>query len=323
MITVTVSEAAVLLGRSKSCIKKYIQCGKLLASVDDEDPRHRYLIPIDALPETAQEKWYAQHEDRRPVLSEIRPKSKKTGLPMKTSLEDFTQQQRDQIEMWEHILSDWQMGRSSEQDKDAFDTKYIAKCKNKYPGIRISRDILYRRWRIYKTGNLSGLVDNRGQYRKGKRDIPKPIEDAFMYVYLSDDALPIAKCYEATRLMIRKDHPELLSAMPSIDTFYRIVQSLPVPVVTMARQGQKAFNDRCGVFVNRLYDDMASNDYWIADGHTIDVISKRDDGSDIRHRLTLSAFLDARSGIYTGWVVTDNPCADATLLALRKGIMRY
>ena len=41
------------------------------------------------------------------------------------------------------------------------------------------------------------------------------------------------------------------------------------------------------------------------------------------HRLYLSAWLDARSGIFTGWYVTDGPGSQATLNALRKGILKF
>ena len=41
------------------------------------------------------------------------------------------------------------------------------------------------------------------------------------------------------------------------------------------------------------------------------------------HRLYLSAWLDARSGIFTGWYVTASPGSQATLNALRKGITKF
>ena len=37
----------------------------------------------------------------------------------------------------------------------------------------------------------------------------------------------------------------------------------------------------------------------------------------------MTAFLDARSGIFTGFHITYNPCSEATLIALRKGILKY
>ncbi|MEG2929643.1 MAG: transposase, partial [Oscillospiraceae bacterium] len=41
------------------------------------------------------------------------------------------------------------------------------------------------------------------------------------------------------------------------------------------------------------------------------------------HRIYLTAFMDARSGIFTGYYVTTAPSSYATLLALRKGILEY
>ena len=38
---------------------------------------------------------------------------------------------------------------------------------------------------------------------------------------------------------------------------------------------------------------------------------------------TLQRFFDARSGIFTGCYVTSAPSSQATLIALRKGIMKY
>ena len=52
-----------------------------------------------------------------------------------------------------------------------------------------------------------------------------------------------------------------------------------------------------------------------------DVMVKDKDGK--LHRPYLTAFLDARSGIFTGFYVTYNPSSEATLIALRRGILEY
>lgn len=65
---------------------------------------------------------------------------------------------------------------------------------------------------------------------------------------------------------------------------------------------------------------MESNEWWIADNHKFDVMTT--DGK-TTHRLYLTAFMDARSGILTDIYVTNNPSSQATLIALRKGIMEY
>lgn len=65
---------------------------------------------------------------------------------------------------------------------------------------------------------------------------------------------------------------------------------------------------------------MESNEWWIADNHKFDVMTT--DGK-TTHRLYLTAFMDARSGILTDIYVTNNLSSQATLIALRKGIMEY
>jgi hypothetical protein len=71
----------------------------------------------------------------------------------------------------------------------------------------------------------------------------------------------------------------------------------------------------------RLYDNLHANDVWIADNHTLDIHSISSDGS--THRLYITAFIDAKSGVITGYNITENPCVQSTILALRHGIKRF
>ena len=87
------------------------------------------------------------------------------------------------------------------------------------------------------------------------------------------------------------------------------------------RDGEKAFNDRCLPYMVRMYDELEANECWIADNHTFDVQTLDDEGK--IHRLYLTAFLDAKSGVLTGWNITDTPNSWSTILALRHGISRF
>ena len=74
------------------------------------------------------------------------------------------------------------------------------------------------------------------------------------------------RCYEYTKMWAREDFPDLVADMPSYTTFYRRIQSdIPEAVEVLGRQGEKAFRDRCAPYIKRTYDDMASNEWWIAD----------------------------------------------------------
>ena len=91
--------------------------------------------------------------------------------------------------------------------------------------------------------------------------------------------------------------------------------------MVLGRYGEKAYDDRCAPYIKRVYDNLLPNDVWIADNHTFDVMLQNEDGETFR--LYLTAFLDARTGIFTGIYITDAPSSQASILALRNGIMKY
>ena len=320
----SVKDVAELRGCSAQYIRKSINNGSIRADKQiSGNGGKQYRIPLSELEPSLQRRWYQKHEREMPLELRKAKAAKSPPAPGKT-MEELSADEREEAAMWIRILEDWQAYRAGCSGSRAeADTEYIAKARQEHPDIRISYDILQRKLRAHKAGSVEGLVDKRGAWKRGTTSMDKDIADLFTYWYWDEHNFTISKCRELTVNALKLEHPELVDKVPSYDVLYRYTKTLPMAVCELARGGEKAHNDRCGVFVDRLYDDMLPNDYWIADGHTIDVISKADDGTEKRHRLTLSAFLDARSGIYVGWVVTDNPCSDATLLALRKAILRY
>ena len=69
-----------------------------------------------------------------------------------------------------------------------------------------------------------------------------------------------------------------------------------------------------------MYEDLESNDIWVADNHTFDIMIEKE-GKAVRVYLT--AFMDVRSRKMTGWCVTDAPSSDATIYALKRGCERF
>lgn len=169
---------------------------------------------------------------------------------------------------------------------------------------------------------MAGLTDKRGKWRKGTSDIHETVWQAFLYYYLDEGQHTIQKCLEYTKMWIREKQPELYTDIPSYSSFYRkLNRDIPEGVKVLGREGHKAYNDRCAPYIRRIYEDIASNEWWIADNHTFDVIVVDKNGK--QHRPYLTAFMDARSGILTGYYITYNPSSEATLIALRKGILEY
>ncbi len=312
----TIKEAAELKGCSTQYLRKAALSGTVKAKKELNDKnRPQYLIPLSALDTKLQLKYQKSH---RLELSE---QQKTDGTQSKT-IEELNEQQRNQVNTWLLIIENWQSYRNQYKGSKAeADKAYIALVSEKYPDIKITYDILQRKYNAIRKGDKVALADGRGYTRKGASSIPATVWDAFLYYYLDERQYPVKKCYEYTKLWTREEQPHLLEQIPSYATFCRHIENdITEGLKTLGRYGDKAFKDRYAPYIKRLYDNMESNEWWIADNHTFDVMTT--DGK-TTHRLYLTAFMDARSGILTGIYVTNNPSSQATLIALRKGIMEY
>lgn len=310
----TIKEAAELKGCSTQYLQKAALNGSIMAKKELNDKnRPQYLIPLSALDAKLQLKYQKAHGL---VLPE-----EEVDISSRT-IEELNEQQRNQINTWLLIIENWQSFRNQYKGSKAkADKAYIALASEKYPDIKITYDILQRKYNAIRKGDKVALADGRGYTRKGASCIPSAVWDAFLYYYLDERQYPVKKCYEYTKLWTREEQPHLLEQIPSYSTFCRHIENdITEGLKTLGRYGEKAFKDRYAPYIKRLYDNMESNEWWIADNHTFDVMTT--DGK-TTHRLYLTAFMDARSGILTGIYVTNNPSSQATLIALRKGIMEY
>lgn len=319
MIYLTAKEVADIRGCSERYIKMLINSGSLQGNeTTNKNNRKKYLIPLNELTDAEQLKYYKSHaiaipEDLLPVRKSERPHKE---------FDEFSATQREEIAEWIRILNAWdEYCATSKLQKVAATEKFVELQKVANPDLNISKGILYRKKKALKADDLAGLLDNRGSWKKGTSSIPEEVWQCFLSFYLDEAQHPIQACYEYTEMWIKREAPQLLP-LPAYASFYRKVQTaIPKPVEIMGRQGMKAFRDRCAPYIRRTYEGMASNEWWIADNHTFDVQTKGENGS--IHRLYLTAFFDARSGIFTGCYVTDAPSSQATLIALRKGIVKY
>lgn len=320
MLYITVQEFSNFRGYTPRYIKRLITNGVILAKETLNDyNRKKYLIPITELTEAEQLRYYRSIGAEAP--EELTPKKRSEPRKHKT-MEEFSALEREEIADWIRIIREWEeYCAKSKLQKVAATDKFVQLQQAVNPNIKISKGILYRKKKALKGHDLAGLLDNRGAWRKGTSSIPDVAWECFMSFYLDEAQHPIAACLEYTEMWLRQEAPQYLP-LPSYASFYRRVQNeIPEPLEIMGRQGMKAFRDRCAPYIQRTYENMVSNEWWIADNHTFDVMTADSDGK--VHRLYLTAFFDARSGIFTGCYVTSAPSSQATLIALRKGILKY
>lgn len=319
MITVSIKEAAEL----KGCSQQYLQKQALSKQINaltqvTKNGRKKYMIPLTELSETEQIRYYREHNIELP--KELTKQKAKT-VQRSTDLESYTADQREEMALWRKILEEWDTYLSSHDSRTEATKEFARIADEKYPEIKVSVGILYRKKRAFRDHGICGLVDLRGGHNKGSSIIPSIVWNTFLSFWLDQAKMPAAKCYEYTECVIRDECPELLP-LASYNTFTRHIKSdISLAVKTMGREGDKAFKDRCAPYIKRIYDDLESNDIWFGDNHTLDIESLDKNGR--LHRLHMSTFQDARSGIIVGFVLSDGNTGQTTLLSLRKSIINF
>lgn len=314
METLTLQELAELKGCHRVRIQQLVTEG-FYKSVQVKNSRGRlvHAIPLDQLTEEEQQKYYQS----KGILN--------TNIEVQNAekLEFMSTKEREECVFWENVINEWQSFRNKEnvRNKSEVDELFITKMKLEHPELNISTSILYRKFKALKNGDLEGLIDKRGKAKKGYTKIDEHVWQVFLSFLLDQAKHPLRKCYQYTQLYIQDTAPELYEDIPAYCTFTRHVKAdIPDAILTLGRDGDKAFDDRCAPYIRRTYDNMDSNDYWIGDNHTIDVIVG--DGEKT-FRLYLTAFMDARSGIMTCIYITDTPSSQASIYSLRRGIKKY
>ena len=332
----TVKEVAELKGCSEQYIKRQAKNGILLAelTVNPATNKTRYMIPLTALPEQLQEKWYKKQRTAAGVLpesSEPEPEqsaktSNKYGLKAaKRPFESFSEAEREQIHFWIDLLEQWQAERSSRKDKTEFDKVFVAHQKYLHADLNISTSILYRKYAAYKDECYEGLLDGRGGWNRGASKIE---EDSifwrcFLQLYLNDSNPVVSQCYRSMTAYIQVEHPELAADIPAESCFRRKLKTIPFAVLEYTRKGEKAMHDHCVPYGERMQDDIHANDIWVMDNYTFDVIVRVNETTTKTKRMYLTTVLDVKSSVLVGYNITDSPDSQSTTDALRFAMLRY
>lgn len=323
----TVKEVAELKGCSGSYINRLAKSGKLTSITENntQNGQSCYLFPVSSLPDDLRAKYYGRLKTDSGILPETIDKpapAKKAKVKRILTFEECSEEQRRAVNTWTTILNEWQAQRAGYQNKTQFDSLYVGKCQLEHPELQVSTDILYRKWKAYKENDLAGILGLRGAWNKGASTIPEMVWQAFLWFWLDENRPPLSSCYRCTIDWTEEFYPELIHDIPTERSFRRRVQTdVTKAIKELGRNGEKAFSDRCMPYIMRMYDTLQPNDVWIADNHTLDIQSL--DGNGEKHRLYLTAFLDAKSGVLVGWNITETVDSQSTILALRHGIMRF
>ena len=185
----TMKEVAELKKCSWQNIQRLIKSGNLEFIEEFScKGRPKYLIPVSALPENLQEKYYKKQKANAGLLPEQKQEAKpEKPKPPQRTFGQLSDEERQQVTEWTEILKEWQTIRSQYPSKTEFDKLYVDKCQLEHPDTKISISILYRKWAAYREGDIESLLDRRGTWSRGTSTIPELVWNAFLCWWLDEN----------------------------------------------------------------------------------------------------------------------------------------
>ncbi len=315
----TVKQLAEIKGCTERYIRNCITKGKMEAiqiegKVGGNAGTH-YNIPLSKLDEKVQLK-YKRYLKKLQKEAEKKVLEQETEEQQSKTIADLTEKEKQNAIFWRKLLESWQSYRGKEADKEKADNIFIQVMNVQNEGLHLSRRTLYRKWNTYIMEGEAALADGRGKHGNHNYKMTKEIFDVFEYYYLNENKPSIKQCMRETALYFEGQEIEL----PCYSTFKRSVEKMPKAIKMYFREREKVFIDKCAPYIKRMYEDLESNDIWVADNHTFDIMVEKE-GKPVRVYLT--AFMDVRSRKMMGWCVTDAPSSDATIYALKKGCEKF
>ena len=310
----TVKQLAEIKGCTERYIRNCITKGKMEAiqktGLSTGQGGMEYRIPLSKLDEKVQLKYkrYLKKQQKE-VEKQVQEQQNKT-------IADLTEKEKQNVMFWRKLLESWQSYRGKEADKEKADNEFIKVMNVQNEGLHLSRRTLYRKWNTYIMEGEAALADGRGKHGNHNYKMTKEIFDVFEYYYLNENKPSIKQCMRETELYFEGQEIEL----PCYSTFKRSVEKIPKAIKMYFREREKVFIDKCAPYIKRMYEDLESNDIWVADNHTFDIMVEKEGKP---ARVYLTAFMDVRSRKMMGWCVTDAPSSDATIYALKKGCEKF
>lgn len=285
--------------------------------------KDRVYVAFDCLSDKAQKRYRKLMRDKiDESIEELIAEAEPTEVQ---SIEELTEEQRNQAQFWQSILNEWQSFRSEQKrsggDYAGADEQFVELLKNRYPAMNFTVKTLYRKRKNYKEKGICALADMRGLHSKGKSTIDPQLWDIFESLWLDENQRTASLCYQLTKIWAEKNIEGWDGKIQSLSTFIRHIQNIPLPVQIYFREGDKACEDKAMPYIIRRYDNLESNDIWVGDNHTLDFMVRDEKGE--LHRYYITTYLDVKSRKIMACYVTANPDSNSNLYAMRRGFERY
>jgi hypothetical protein len=242
-------------------------------------------IALESLPAEAQARYRGEQEEKdRSILLKI-PKTK-----------------RDPAYHKEYVLQQYYEFAANYPNSDYLEAFLKYHNEELYPEQQITRRQLTSWNKAYKEKGIAGIIDGRGGSNKGKSSISEKAQNLFLKLWLTEKGTgcggpSVEMCFRAVKFAFPNEE------IPSVHSFRRLANSVPYPTKVYHREGKKAFADKCQPYIKFDYYSISTNEQWVCDTHTFDVLVEFPDG-DVG-RPSMVGFLDRRSRYLTGYGVLD------------------
>lgn len=312
--------AARLCGISKRAVRKNARNGNYKIKYEEGRGRGGQILKISvpSLPPEAQARYF----------DKLQPTQ--TGVKLPYTAADFASWARDvgvkkkeMLDKAKELINRLQ----AEQDLGKTEaTKQACKMVDKlYPEQGFSVKSYYKWENDYQEEGIVGLMDKRGlrnnDDQKNSDKPPKVDEEAwkfFLKLYLSENKPAVKFCYEVMKLKAEEEGWQITSRR----SFNRYVKKYIDPYLkAIKREGKKYAKDNFERYIQRDVISLESNEVWVGDHHNFDIFVLDKDGN--IKTPWISAWMDARSRLFTGYHISFNPNLDTIKSSFIKGAREY
>lgn len=199
---------------------------------------------------------------------------------------------------------------------------FVSQWNREHGDFQITSKSLYDWQKKSKSGQAEKLIDRRGGYNRGKSSIPKCYIELFDSLYLQQTQPSVKSCFDEVKIVANGNG----NIIPGIKAFRNHAKNIPEAIRIRAREGEKAFNDKCVPYIERDYSLLHPNQFWVSDHHLWDIFVRvpDDKGGWKLERPWGSYWMDMRTRKMMSSIVrTESPNADIVLCSFGLGVEHF
>lgn len=313
---ISVKEAAKLLGYEKSTVRKKAR---------NKDYVYRYApgsvgqggvhieILLESLPEQAQRAYHNQTGGETQFVVNTDYTSTK-AQKKKGELRSLA--------VTEYRKFEKEARKGGMARKGDIRSAFIKKWNKEHDDFQITSKSLYDWQKKSKSGQVEKLTDKRGGYNRGQCSIPEKYRESFNSLYLKQTKPSIESCFKEVKLEANING----DLIPGIKAFRNYVKNMNMAMVVMAREGRKAFDDKCIPYTERDYSLLHPNQFWVSDHHLWDIFVRVPDnkGGWKLERPWGSYWMDMRTRkVMSSIVRVESPNSDIVLCSFGLGVEHF